>query len=172
VCVLFVLFSFKLILPVSRRRRFFRVAWAIARDLKRTMRHGRGFEPAPRQSLKYDRLAFAKQWMGTATPARVAVFNRLYAFAELDTALRRAWSGLDAAGSVAPELIPEITAARAALRQYEPEALERSAQALLSHPDSGRPEILQAVSGMYGAHILLAREARSLRHYGIVRTRS
>ena len=75
--------------------------------------------------------------LGRATPARLAVFNRLYAFAELDTALRRAWSGLDAAGSVAPGLIPQITAARAALRQYEPEALERSAEALLSHPDSG-----------------------------------
>ena len=171
VCVLFVIASFSLILPVSRRRRLFRVAHAIAHDLRRTMRHGRGFESAPRQSLKYDRLAFAKQWLGRPTPVRLAVFSRLYAFAELDTALRRAWTGLDLAVGVTPGLAPEIAAARAALCQTDPALLEQSAQALLNHKESGRPEIIQAVSGMYGAHILLAREARSLLHYGIVRPR-
>ena len=118
VTILFIILSFRLILPVSRKRRFFRIAQAIRRDLQRTFRHGRRFESAPRQSLKYDRLAQAKQWLGTPTPARLAVFRRLYAFAELDTALRRAWSGVDAARVASPGLAAPLATARAALLQY------------------------------------------------------
>jgi hypothetical protein len=108
-------------------------------------------------------------WLGRPTPARVAVFERLLAFAELDTALRRAWSGLDAARHETPGLGALLESARSALLQPNPAPLETAALALLAHPDSTHPAAMRAVSGMFGAHILLVREARALRHYRIVR---
>ncbi len=168
VTILFMLLAFRLILPVSRQRRLYRVAVAIKRDLQRSLRHGRGFEDAPRQSLKYDRLSIAQQWLGRPTPARLAVFARLHGFAELDTALRRAWSGLDAVRAASPALAAAVATARAALLQHEPAPLEDAAQALLSQPEAVLPEVTRAISGLYGARILLAREARALHHYRIV----
>jgi uncharacterized membrane protein YccC len=168
VTILFILLGFRLILPVSRQRRMWRVGLAIKRDLQRTLRHGRGFEDAPRQSLKYDRLAMAQQWLGRPTPARLAVFERLHAFAELDTALRRAWSGLDAVHNPSPTLAAAVATARAALLQHEAEPVAEAAKALLAQPEATQPEITRAISGLYGARILLAREARALRRYRIV----
>jgi uncharacterized membrane protein YccC len=168
VTILFMVLAFRLILPVSRQRRLYRVAVAIKRDLQRTLRHGRGFEDAPRQSLKYDRLAIAQQWVGHPTPARLAVFERLHAFAELDTALRRAWSGLDAVRNPSPALAAAVATARTALLQHKPAPLEDAAAALLAQPEAAQPDITRAISGLYGARILLGRQARALRQYRIV----
>jgi uncharacterized membrane protein YccC len=168
VTIMFMVLAFRLILPVSRQRRLYRVAVAIKRDLQRTMRHGRGFEDAPRQSLKYDRLASAQQWLGRPTPARLALFERLHSFAELDTALRRAWSGLDAVERPSSALATALATARAALLQHEAGPVAAAAEALLAEPEATQPEITRAISGLYGARILLAREARALHRYGIV----
>ena len=169
VTILFIVLSFRLILPVSRQRRLYRIAVAIRRDLRRSLHHGHNFEEAPRQSLKYDRLAQAQQWLGHPTPARMAMFERLHAFAELDTALRRAWSGLDAAHDSLPGLAIPLAAARDALSNHDPAAIEAAAEGLVEHPEAQRPDIMRAISGMYGARILLAREARALRHYRVLK---
>ena len=168
VAILFMVLAFRLILPVSRQRRLYRVALAVKRDLQRTLRHGRSFEEAPRQSLKYDRLTMAQAALGRPTKARLAVFTRLHSFAELDTALRRAWSGLDAVRDPPPALAAAIASARAALRQHEAGPLASAAESLLAQPEAAQPEITRAISGLYGARMLLGREARALRHYRIV----
>jgi len=168
VTILFIVLAFRLILPVSRQRRLYRVAAAIKRDLQRTLRHGRGFEDAPRQSLKYDRLSIAQQWLGRPTPARMALFARLHSFAELDTALRRAWSGLDAIRDPSPALAAAVATARMALLQHQSGPVEAAAAALLAQPEATQPAVTRAISGLYGARILLAREARALHRYGIV----
>jgi len=170
VAVLFMVAAFELILPVSPRRRLLRVAEAIWRDLRRTLHRGGDDDQAARQTLQYDRLAQAETWIGRRTPARVAVLHRLYAFAELDTALRRAWSGLHDAALAAPALTLSIEAARDSLRARRPEAMIVAAQALLDRQDAfGDPTpVLRAVSGLYGAEYLLRRQMHALRRYGVL----
>ena len=168
VAVVFMVLAFRLVLPVSRERRLFRIAGAITRDLRRTLQHGRPLETAPCQSLKYDQLAQARLWLGRQTTARLAVFDRLYAFAELDLALRRAWSGLAAAEAAMPGLAALVQAARAALLQHDPAALDAAARALLAGPADPHPDLLRAASGMFGAQALLQRDARALQRYGVL----
>jgi hypothetical protein len=92
----------------------------------------------------------------------------LHSFAELDTALRRAWSGLDAVERPSSALATALATARAALLQHEAGPVAAAAEALLAEPEATQPEITRAISGLYGARILLAREARALHRYGIV----
>ena len=167
VAILFMVLAFRLILPVSQERRLSRLAQSIIRDLRRTLRHGRGLDPSAFQSLKYDRLQQVLAWLGRPTPARLAVFGRLYAFAELDTALRRAWSGLDAARDGMPGLKLALDAATAALLTDDPARIETAARALAAGDQATNPAMLRAISGMYGAQFLLARQSRALRHYRV-----
>ncbi len=168
VAILPLVLAFRMVLPVSRQRRLFRVARAITRDLRRTLERGRHLDQSAQQSLSYDRLAQAGAWLGDPTQARLAVLDRLHIFIELDTALHRAWTGLDAASHSAPGLAVPLAAARAAMLRPSPDRLETAASALLAQSGPDQPDIIRAVSGMYGARMLLAREARALRHYGVL----
>ncbi len=168
--VLFVALAFRLVLPVSPRRRRRRVAEAIWADLRAVLRRGGDLDQAGRQTLNYDRLAQGGVWLGRPTPARLAALHRLYAFAELDTALRRAWSGLRDAALDAPALAQPIAAARRSLERCDPDAMLVAGQALLDRQDDGPdPDaLLRAVSGLYGAQFNLRREMRALRRYGVL----
>jgi len=170
VTILSMALAFRLILPVSRKRRLFRIARVITRDLRRTLVHGRHLDQSAQQSLSYDRLVQAEIWLGNPTPARLAVLNRMQVFTELDTALHRAWAGLDAAFQTAPGLAVPLAAARAALLQGEPSVLEAAADALLAQSGPAQPNVMGVVSGMHGARILLAEQRRALIHYGILRS--
>ena len=108
VAVAFMVLAFRLVLPVSRRRRLARVADAIVRQVRRAMAgqpDGRDLIAA--RCLFVDRLAQAQVWLGRPTPARLAVLNRLSAFTELESALRRARAGLQALGRAMPPPDPD-----------------------------------------------------------------
>ena len=195
VAVLLLMASFWLILPVSPHRRLFRVADAIGRDLGRRLdRPGRRASQPDQQSLQYDRLAAAQQWLGPRTGARLALLARLQALGEIDTALWRADGGLDAAVAQAPALREAAARARASLRQPEPGAIEAAARALLDEglaldraaqdgaaqdgttsraatPSASgtlRTALLRAVSGLYGASRLLEAQRPILRKSGLL----
>ncbi len=158
--VVFMVLAFRLVLPVSRKRRLLRIADAVATDLERTMARGRTLNEAPTHLLEYDRLAQALVWAGRRTPARVAVLNRMCAMIDIDLELRRAWSGLLQPGLAGPA----ADAARAALLSPDPEKLDEAAASLLAEPGSAGT----AVSGLHAAARLLRRNGRALRHYGLV----
>ncbi len=179
VAVLMLMISFWLVLPLSPRRRLFRVADAIGHDLGRRLarRPRRAASQSDQQSLQYDRLASAQQWMGPRTPARLALLARLQALGEIDTALWRADDGLDAAVSRAPALRAAAERARASLRHPAPGAIEAAARVLLDEgfaaaPDEAtgtlRTALLRAASGLYGASRLLEAQRPILRRSGIL----
>jgi uncharacterized membrane protein YccC len=171
VTMLFIVVSFRLILPVSPRRRLARLAHAIVKDLRRTLVQGRKLEQATAQSLQYDRLEQAQQWLGRPTPVRHAVLQRLFVFAELEVALDQTWIALDAALRTAPGLAEPVTAARASLTHPEaPAAIAEAAHALLEHPHASRARssVLRAVSGLYRVQYILTQQARALRRYGVL----
>jgi len=160
--VMFMVLAFRLVLPVSRRRRLARVADAIGRQVRRALAgqpDGRDLIAA--RCLFVDRLAQAQVWLGRPTPARLAVLERLSAFTELESALRRARAGLQALGRTMP--LPD------------PDGFEAAARALLAadhapaHQDLGeaRRAALQAAAGLYGSAVLLRRHGRALRRYGV-----
>ena len=192
VAVVLLMLSFWLILPVSPHRRLFRVADAIGRDLTRRLdgRSRRGTGQAEQQSLQYDRLAVAAQWLGPRTGARLALLARLQSLGEIDTALWRADGGLDAVMAQVPALQAAAERARASLRHPAPGAIEAAAQVLLDEglaleaasPDAAartgttRDEtagtrhgaLLCAASGLYGASRLLEAQRPILRRSGIL----
>ena len=160
--VVFMIAAFRLILPVSRKRRLLRIADAIARELGRTLDRGRALSEASTHLLEYDRMAQAQTWAGTPTPARAAVFNRIGAMIDLDLELRRAWSGL-----LDSRLDGEAAAAaRAALLSHDPDRLEQAAARLLLAP--GAPAASRAISGLHAAARLLGQQRHALRQYGLV----
>ena len=152
--LLFMVLAFRFVLPVSRARRLLRVADAIGRQLRRSL-DGR----SPRQGaiaarcLRVDRLAQAQIWLGKPTPARVAVLERLSAFSELDSALRRAWAGMRALGLAMPP--------------RNPDALETASRELLSGERAAEPAVIHAAAGLYGSAVLMRTHARALRHFGV-----
>ena len=157
--VAFMVAAFRLILPVSRKRRLLRIADAIATDLERTLHRGRALHEASTHLLEYDRMAQALTWAGRRTPARNAVLNRMAAMIDLDLDLRRAWSGL-----LRPSLDgPAVATARTALLSGDPAELDSAAESLL---DLGAGAD-QAVSGLHAAARMLRRELPALRHYGL-----
>lgn len=172
VSLLFILWAFQLILPVSPRRRLARLANAIVKDLRRTLVRGRILEQATAQSLQYDRLTQVKLWLGRPTPARQAVLHRLFAFAEFETVLDQAWTALDAALGMAPGLAEPVATARTSLIQADPAMMVTAAHALLEHAHASRAReaVLRAVSALFGAQDLLTRQARALRLYGVLRS--
>ena len=91
VAVLFMILAFRFILPVSRQRRLFRLADAIGRQLQRAIA-GKGVAGGAisARCKRFDLLAQAQIWLGRQTPARIAVLQRLSAFSELESAMRRA----------------------------------------------------------------------------------
>lgn len=159
--VLFMVLAFRLLLPVSRGQRFTRLVLAVQHDLRRTLRHGGIMDQAAAQSLGCDRLTQASAWLGRQTPARLAVLHRMYAFCELDIALHRAHAGLSRA---APS--DAVSAARASLLRPRPDTLAAAAANLAQVAD---PELREAVSGLYGAAILLRSQWRALHAYGVLK---
>ena len=151
--------AFRLVLPVSRKRRLLRIADAIGADLQRTLQHGRRLDQAPTDLLEYDRMAQAATWAGRRTPARAAVLDRMGQMIDLDLELRRAWSGLARPGLDGDA----VREAQAALLAHEPAALEASAGALVADPEAA-----VAVSGLHAAAQILAKQQHALRHYGMV----
>lgn len=157
VAVVFMVLAFRLVLPVSRRRRLARVADAIGRQVRRALA-GRpdGHDLIAARCLSVDRLAQAQVWLGWPTPARLAVLERLSAFTELESALRRARAGLQALGRAMPP--------------PDPDGFEAAARALLAagYPsDEARRAALGAAAGLYGSAVLLRQHGRALRRYGV-----
>ncbi len=166
IAIVFMLLGFWLILPVSRERRLFRIVLAGARDLSRALR-GCSLDPAAVQSLHFDRLAQAYSWSGRRTPARARVLSRLFAFAELETALRRAWSAVEeAAGTTLPG-DPAIAVARDSLRHPTPAGLQDAARALLPLAGDRHRGTMRAISGLYDAGRLLTAQGRALDRYRV-----
>ena len=153
--VLFMILAFHFILPVSRRRRLFRIADAIGRRLHRAIdgevpRYG----AISARCLRFDRLAQAQVWLGRQTPARLAVIERLSAFGELESAMRRAWAGMRSLGLAMPP--------------REPDALEAASRELLASEHPEREAVIHAAAGLYGAALLMRQNARALLHYGVM----
>lgn len=164
--MVFVVLSFNVIFPSSQSRRLARVAIAIGRTLRRTVRQGAGearVTPAA-YSLLYDRMSQALQLLGRQTPARLRLLGHIYGVGEVDLAIRRAWAGLAALGTAHGS-----AAIRAgdALRRQDGPAMLAAAQGLLDDAGDepvGRP-LLTAVSGLAGAARLLEPGRATLRFY-------
>ena len=154
VAVLFMILAFRFILPVSRKRRLFRLADAIGRQLQRAIA---GKAPVggivAARCKRFDLLAQAQIWLGRPTPARIAVLQRLSAFSELESAMRRAWAGMRSLGLPMPP--------------REPDALEAAARGLLAGEHPEREIVVQATAGLYGSALLLRQHGRALRRYGV-----
>ncbi len=170
IAVGFVQLAFLLVLPVQPRRRLFRMADKVVRSLQQTLRHGGSANEAKLQLLTFDRLAQVLAWTRALRPTRHAALGRLDDFAELDLALRRAWSGLDEAELSDPGLAEAVRIGRDGLMRAEPGLLDRGVQALLSQLVTGDAlaAVLRAVSGLHEARLLLERERRALHRYGIL----
>ena len=153
--VLFMILAFHFILPVSRQRRLFRLADAIGRRLRRSI-DGEvpRFGAISARCLRFDRLAQAQIWLGRRTPARIAVIERLSAFSELESAMRRAWAGMRSLGLTMPP--------------REPDALEAASRELLAGDHPEREAVIHTAAGLYGAALLMRQNARALLHYGVM----
>lgn len=157
IAILFMILAFRFVLPVSRQRRLFRVADSIGRNLQAALAaRAAHLDPIAARCLRVDRLAQAQVWLGQRTPARIAVLQRLSAFSELESALRRAQAGLRWLGRPMPP--------------REPAALEALARDLLAdeHTGEARHWAVHAASGLHGSALLLRGQGRALRRYGIV----
>lgn len=145
----FTLLTFLLILPVSPKRRLYRMVAAVAGDLRATLRSGRPpQEPAVAQARLYDRLVRALTFLGRPTGARRALLSHLYHMGISDIALNRARSGLRGIGA-ADETNPALASAWQALERRDFPAMVEAARTLLALPGvwasaSGQ----QAVSGL------------------------
>ena len=99
--VVFTLLAFLLILPVSPRRRLYRVVVAVGREMQRSLRSRGTHDPAVAQARLYDRLVRALTFLGRPTGARKALLSDLYGMGAADIALSRAQTGLDGIADVA-----------------------------------------------------------------------
>lgn len=157
--VVFVLLTFRLILPVSPKRRL----WRVAAEIARHWRGQAGTTAVLPPSLFYDRMSRVRQWLGRPTPARLAFLGHLYAAGELDRAEREARAALLPFGA-RPELIPLADAARHGLDTHDPALLLSAGQALLELRDvDGAAE--RAASGL-SAVALALRRAPDLVRFG------
>ncbi len=166
----FVQLAFLLVLPVQPRRRLFRIADKVVRSLHRTLWHGGPADGSALQLLTFDRLSQALAWDRALRPTRHAALGRLDDFAELDLALRRAWSGLEEAELSDPGLAHAVRIGREGLASAAPERLDPGIRALLSQLVAGPAlaAVLRAVSGLYEAKLLLGQQRRALRCYGLL----
>lgn len=148
------------------------MAGKVVRSLRRALRGDAGQvrgEDVRQPSLAFDRLAQALQWArlrrkGPCHPA----LARLCAFAELDAAAWRAVHGLRAAAGQAPGLRSLARAGQDGLVRAEPDALYAAARALLAHADAPAA-VLQVVSGLDGAALLLRQQGAALVRHGATR---
>jgi uncharacterized membrane protein YccC len=164
--MVFVVLSFNVIFPVSQSRQLARVAVAVGRTLRRTVRQGADEAPLipAAYSLLYDRMSRALEFLGRPTPARLRLLGHIYGVGEVDLAVRRAWAGLAALGST-----HGLAATRAgeALRREDSPAMLAAAQGLLDEAGDQPVDwpLLRAVSGLTGAALLLQPGRATLRFY-------
>ncbi len=150
----FTLLTFLLILPVSPKRRLYRMVAAIANELRASRRSERPVqEPAVAQARLYDRLVRALTFLGKPTGARRALLSHLYGLGISDIALNRARTGLiairDAGAPAGDRLAPALARASQALDRGDCAGMLEAARSLLAVPgvwasDAGQ----QAVSGL------------------------
>ncbi|MBB2200012.1 FUSC family protein [Gluconacetobacter tumulisoli] len=169
--------SLVLLLPPSARRRRFRVAMAVAVSLRRQFA-GRGEVAGPALiSRQYDRLIQARTWTGYLpdTLAARRVFGRIVALGDLIGALARARRHLQRAITIDAVADQARQALDALTVRDVPMTVERTmrhATALLAQSNDLQPAdretVIGAVSGLFGASRLLERNARALRHYGLL----
>ena len=152
----FTLLTFLLILPVSPKRRLYRMVAAVAGDLRASMHANTpARDPAVAQARLYDRLGRALTFLGKPTGSRRALLSHLYRLGVSDIALNRARTGLDAiesavrANEPGDALHPVIAGARQALDRVDFPAMLDAARSLLSIPGVW-PSLAgqQAVSGL------------------------
>jgi uncharacterized membrane protein YccC len=156
--------GFAVILPVSPRRRLFRITNAALRDVRRTLRRGPRFDRKDVLSVYYDRFATALVWLGRQTPARLGTLSWVRDLGELSATLSKTETALEATVGETPALAGEVAAARAALLGPSATELRAAAAALLTAaraPGLASAAALRAASGLYGAS-LLVRRLRSL----------
>ena len=143
--VLFTLFAFLIVLPVSPRRRLYRIAISINRDFT-LAQAGRSPGGAAALFLLYDRLSRAMLWIGPPKPTRTALLRHMSCLGQAKLALLRTHAALKAIRSSEPLLADAATAARDSLADLDPGRLSRAAADLLGR--SGSPAVRQAVAGM------------------------
>lgn len=145
----FTLLTFLLILPVSPKRRLYRMIAAVAGDLQATLRSGRPpQEPAVAQARLYDRLVRALTFLGKPTGARRALLSHLYHLGISDIALNRARTGLNGIGA-ADDTNPALAGAWQALERRDFPAMVEAARTLLALPGVWASAAgQQAVSGL------------------------
>ncbi len=149
----FTLLTFLLILPVSPKRRLYRMVAAVARDLRASLRAERpAQDPAIAQARLYDRLVRALTFLGRPTGARRALLSHLYHLGISDIALNRARTGLHAISRSARTddgLDPALASAWQALDRADFPGMLDAARTLLSTPGVW-PSVpgQQAVSGL------------------------
>ena len=162
---------FFVVLPVVPGWRLLLLLLSAARSLKRTLRRPRGLIPAVAYSKNFDLVTQATVWAPSNRPARFAILGRIYAFAELDVALRRAWSCLHEPAFSAPDFADAAAQARNALSDPEPDTLDRTARLLLAHPaaHTAPQHVSRLAADLYAAGRLLARQQPAFRHYGLAR---
>ena len=170
--------GFAVVLPVSPRRRLFRVTNVALREVGRTLRRGQRFDRARMLSLDYDRFATALLWLGRQTPARLAMLGQIRDLGDLIVSVSKTHAALQATLLDAPALAAEVAAARAALLKPSASELQAAGVALLEAarapglPEAAQPGLRstaaeQAASALYGASLLLRRLRCLLRLTGI-----
>ena len=148
--VAFTALSFVFVLPVSPKRRLYRVTAAVARDLARTRvspAASKSFDPLVAQARLFDRLARAMLWVGPLTGARRAFLAHTYRLGATDIALHRARRGFSEAVQAAPQL---ASLARTAERMLHGPGWPTAIRALLEHPAAADASeaLRQVVSGL------------------------
>jgi hypothetical protein len=169
VSVLFLMLAFRLLLPVSSSRRLFRLMAATVSGLRSALRDRNPSLSEPAQlSLTFDRLSLALLFVVKPYPARPATIRRIYAFSELDTAVRRAWSGLRAVEREDPAFAPIVAEARQHLAHANAPAMEALARQMFVQCGAGET-VWRAAANLYQASLLLLNQTHALHRYGVLR---
>ncbi len=169
--VLFTFLAFFLVLPVSPKRRLYRVASAINEDFTRA-RAGRrdgprdGLGEAAAQSLLYDRLSRALVWIGPSRPSREALLDHMSRVGEAQLALRRTRAALDALAAAEPAARGAALAAQDGLASLDPAELRRAAADLLGA--SGSAAARRAAAFLAELALLLGLRPRILRYHHLM----
>ncbi len=160
------LVGFWLILPVSPRRRLFRVAVSIGQGLRRALRGATVDQPL-RVAIRYDQLRQARSWLGKSTLSRRKLLARLFTLSELEGAVtraRRALGEIAGAGGLADAA---EQARRALASPGRPAGLQQAAQSLLE-AEPRRMTAVRAASALAQAAALIDSERSILRKSGIL----
>lgn len=143
--VVFTFFAFLIVLPVSPKRRLYRIAVSINRDFA-LAQAGRSPGGAAALFLLYDRLSRAMLWIGPPKPTRTALLHHMSCLGQAKLALLRTHAALRAIRSSEPLLADAAAAAPDSLADLDPGRLHRAAADLLGR--SGSSTVRRAAAGM------------------------